>query len=965
MKQVYDDNQTISFSGVGAHHQNGVAERAIRTVVTKARTMLLHAQLRWPDEATPNLWPMAMQHAAHINNIVPNINEGLSPEEKFAKALKPTNRLTDLPVWGCPTYVLQPTSQDGKKLPKWQPRSRRGQFVGFSPLHASNVPLIRNLKTGSISPQFHVVHDNWFETVAVDETQEEPPEWDVLITHHRFEADLDPQDLEGYELADEWLTKEELIERRREKEKQMCREQQREQSHTKKKTPTPTTGQLQPTQSPTPTGVNPNNPTPTPTQPPIDRSKVTDVETPTVQWPPKRPKVTFQEPVSEPVGTPQRRSGRIRRKPTNLTYDKPGQQGLSAHLQFVQRVAEMGNRRTAMAHVAYWTMISMDPKDGSLDSFQPVCAPMALKATKGKKDPDSPNYREAMTGPHRVEFEKAMIKEMRELEARGAWTGVLRSSVPKGEQIVPLTWAFRIKRLPNGDFDKFKARICVRGDLQHMNSEVYSPVCKWTTIRAVLAFAVKHNMKTRQIDFSNAFAQGVLKEEDKFFVRLPQGFGFKEDGVLRLNRSLCGQRNAPLHWFNALKSTIVKDLKFEQSKEDQCLFYNPELRTIILVYVDDCLLFAPDDETLNHIIDGLKAKHDLDEEEMTRDVYGYLGIEVDLSGDMVELLQVGLIDKILKAVDMVNCNPCETPAKEESLIADLDGKPFDEEWECASVLGQLMYLTHTRPDIQFAVHQCAKFAHQPRECHANAMRKICRYLKGTRKRGLRFHRKLVDKQLSVNCFVDASFAPVWNQWEEKENARSQTGYVIRVDDVPVTWCSRKQELTALSSTEAELIALSTAMRELLWARRLTADIAKGFGVAYDNHTIIRSTVFEDNEGAIHLSKRPDMTPRARHLSVKYHQFKENLGVTESGDGISVRWVPTNLQIADVLTKGVGPLKFKPLRDLLMGWSVITQTELLNCGARKGELKDDGSPTDGDVSTGPKSEQPDEGAKARR
>ena len=168
----------------------------------------------------------------------------------------------------------------------------------------------------------------------------------------------------------------------------------------------------------------------------------------------------------------------------------------------------------------------------------------------------------------------------------------------------------------------------------------------------------------------------------------------------------------------------------------------------------------------------------------------------------------------------------------------------------------------------------------------------------------------MDKQLSVNCFVDASFAPAWNQWEEKDNARSQTGHAIRVDDVPVTWCSRKQELTALSSTEAELIALSTAMRELLWVRRLTADIAKGFGVAYDNHTIIRSTAFEDNEGAIHLSKRPDMTPRTRHLSVKYHQFKENLGVTESGDGISVRWVPTNLQIADVLTKGVGPLKFK-------------------------------------------------------
>ena len=89
-------------------------------------------------------------------------------------------------------------------------------------------------------------------------------------------------------------------------------------------------------------------------------------------------------------------------------------------------------------------------------------------------------------------------------------------------------------------------------------------------------------------------------------------------------------------------------------------------------------------------------------------------------------------------------------------------------------------------------------------------------------------------------------------------------------------------------------------------------------------------MFEDNKGAIHLAKRPDLTPRARHLSVKYHQFKENLGADKDGDGISIQWVPTNLQIADVFTKGVGPLKFKPLRDLLMGWA-DGAPDLLNHG----------------------------------
>ena len=142
----------------------------------------------------------------------------------------------------------------------------------------------------------------------------------------------------------------------------------------------------------------------------------------------------------------------------------------------------------------------------------------------------------------------------------------------------------------------------------------------------------------------------------------------------------------------------------------------------------------------------------------------------------------------------------------------------------------------------------------------------------------------------------------------------------------------------MSSTEAELIAMSTAMHELLWVRRVTADIARGFGIKYNDQTIMRSTVFEDNEGAIHLSKRPDLTPRARHLSVKYHQFKENIGLDKNGDGITTRWIPTHLQIADIFTKGVGPLKFKPLRDRLMGWTKASMAELQNYDIRKGELK---------------------------
>ena len=120
---------------------------------------------------------------------------------------------------------------------------------------------------------------------------------------------------------------------------------------------------------------------------------------------------------------------------------------------------------------------------------------------------------------------------------RSTWMGVLRTLVPEGVQIIPLTWVFKIKQLPNGDVDKFKARICVRGDLQIVKGGIYAPVVKWPTIWSVLAFAIKHNLKSCQIDFTNAFIQGELPKGKEIHVKLPGGFSHQgEDTVLKLNK---------------------------------------------------------------------------------------------------------------------------------------------------------------------------------------------------------------------------------------------------------------------------------------------------------------------------------------------------------------------------------------------------------------------------------------------
>ncbi len=158
--------QEIDFSGVGAHHQNGVAERAIRTVTEWARTMLLHAMLHWPDEVDLDLWPFAMDHAIYLWNHMPNEHMGIAPIEVFTQQVfDDFDFLKSVQVFGCPCYVLDPKLQDGKKLPKWAPRSRRGQYLGISTDHSSTIGRIRNLATGYVSPQFHVVYDPFFTTV--------------------------------------------------------------------------------------------------------------------------------------------------------------------------------------------------------------------------------------------------------------------------------------------------------------------------------------------------------------------------------------------------------------------------------------------------------------------------------------------------------------------------------------------------------------------------------------------------------------------------------------------------------------------------------------------------------------------------------------------------------------------------------------------------------------------------------
>ena len=876
--KIREMGQDVRFSGVGTPHQNGVAERAIGTVVRMATSMLLHAAIRWPDVADASLWPMVLEYAAYVYNHMPHDNSGIAPIDIWTRTTWPREQLRNLHVWGCPAYVLDPKLQGGNKLPKWQPRSRRGIFVGLSRMHSSSVGQILNLRTGTISPQFHVVYDDWFSTVMSNE--EMPSNWEDLCITSRFQNYV-----EGIaDLDDEWLADDELAARRH---------------HARVQEVQPPPQEILPPPAPEPT--EPSTPEPSPVRQAIP------VVTPTPNSP--QPTLPSEEPSPNVQQSVRTRYGRRVHPPQRYDPSKGYvlQSGFDYVLGLLSFYGSASQREQINAHLAsLWT----DPTTGVIEFTDPM-----VFATKN--DPDRPTYREALMGDEAEGYGEAMTQEISDLEGQGTWTVIPRSSLPPGKNVLPGIWAFQKKRFPDGRVRKLKARFCVRGDRQVEGIdffETYAPVVPWSTVRLLLVMAITFNLSTVQVDFSNAFAQATLEEE--VYISLPQGFAHSEgaDVVLRLNKSLYGLKQAALCWYELLKKGL-EDIGFKMQSNTPCLFIHPDV--ICLVYVDDCLFFAREKGRIDAVIAKLKrAGFSL---KVEGDVNAFLGIDISRNenGSFV-LKQPSLIQRVLQATKMQDCHAKPTPAKVETLGTDVDGAPRKDDWSYPSVIGMMLYLsTNTRPDIAFAVHQCARFTNNAKASHEEAVKRICRYLKGTQDQGMIVK---PSEELKIDCYVDSDFAGLWGSEDNQDPVcvKSRTGYVLMLAGCPLLWVSKLQTEIALSTMEAEYIALSQAMRDLLPMRAMIQEVIGSLVPSSVNGNVTcltHSTIFEDNDATRILATSPRMTPRSKHIAVKYHFFREKVA---SGE-VQIQRVDSSDQKADIFTKGLVQVKFEALRKSLMGW----------------------------------------------
>jgi hypothetical protein len=457
----------------------------------------------------------------------------------------------------------------------------------------------------------------------------------------------------------------------------------------------------------------------------------------------------------------------------------------------------------------------------------------------------------------------------------------------------------------------------VRGDRQVEGidyDEKYAPVVSWSTVRMMLCLSASTGLATKQVDFSNAFVHAHLKPNENIFVACPRGFETDTDDakVLKLRRSLYGLVQAPLYWGNHLKSALEEE-GMKQSVSDPCMYMGDGM--IAVTYVDDVLFFGKNEEAIDAKISAIAARgFKLTVED---DVHTFLGVAVKrhANGD-IEMKQPGLIAKVLKTCAMTDCNTKATPCNQVPLGTDPDGAPIIGNFDYASVVGMLMYLSsNTRPDIQYAVHQCARFTHFPKRSHEDAILRICRYLQGSKDKGMRFK---PDDKLKIDCYVDADFAGLYNVENHQDPVcvKSRTGYCLTLGSCPLLWVSKLQTEIALSTTEAEYIALSQSMRDLIPMRRLIKEAGEALGFDLSATASLHSTVFEDNNGAISLALSPKISPRTKHIAVKYHHFRTSIG---EANGIVIEKIDTDKQKADIFTKGLSAEQHQAIRKLLLGW----------------------------------------------
>uniref|UniRef100_A0A2N9HZ71 CCHC-type domain-containing protein n=2 Tax=Fagus sylvatica TaxID=28930 RepID=A0A2N9HZ71_FAGSY len=487
-------------------------------------------------------------------------------------------------------------------------------------------------------------------------------------------------------------------------------------------------------------------------------------------------------------------------------------------------------------------------------------------------------YREACTNPL---WQQVMTEELQALEKTHTWDLV---DLPHGKSAIGCKWVYKIKTKSDGSIERYKARLVAKGYAQEYGidyEETFAPVARITSVRSLLAIAVVHQWPLFQMDVKNAFLNGDLTEE--VYMQAPPGYSDCPDKVCLLRRALYGLKQAPRAWF-AKFSSIVHQFGFSSSSHDTALFIRRSDKGMILLllYVDDMIITGDDHSGIS---DFKLFLHQQFEMKDLGHLSYFLGLEVSSDSTGYYLSQAKYASDLLSRAGLTDTKVVSTPLEMNARLTPLDGTPLSDATLYRQLVGSLVYLTVTRPDIAHAVHLVSQFLSAPHSTHYAAVLHILRYIKGTMFHGLHFS---AHSTLDLCAYSDADWAG------DPTDRRSTTGFCFFLGDSLISWRSKKQHIVSRSSTEAEYRALADTTSEFLALRWLLEDM----GVTHSSPTVIHC----DNHSAIQIAHNDVFHERTKHIEIDCHLVRHHL----SAGILHLLPVSSSDQTADIFTKTFPP-----------------------------------------------------------
>ncbi|KAF5776249.1 putative RNA-directed DNA polymerase [Helianthus annuus] len=499
-----------------------------------------------------------------------------------------------------------------------------------------------------------------------------------------------------------------------------------------------------------------------------------------------------------------------------------------------------------------------------------------LTAITTHNEPKS--FHEAMQDEN---WKLAMKKEIQALEENKTWT---LEPLPEGKRAIDSKWVYKLKYKPNGEIERHKARLVAKGYTQMEGvdfHDTFAPVAKLVTVRTLLAVAVKKEWLIHQLDVNNAFLHGDLDEE--VYMKIPQGFAKRgETRVCRLRKSLYGLKQASRNWYHKFTSSLV-DIGYKQSHADHSLFtFKDGVNFVaILIYVDDVVITGNDATKIQETKQYLDNKFSI---KNLGPLKYFLGIEVARTVDGLVLSQRKYTLDLLEDTGMLGCRPSPFPMEQGLKLDNCQESPKVDAQQYRRLIGRLLYLQATRPDIAYSVNLLSQFVSDPREDHLFAAHRILRYLKSSPGQGV-FLPKHGGLHLSAFCDAD------WLGCQLTR--RSRTGYLLLLGGAPISWKTKKQSVVSRSSAEAEYRSMASTVSEVIWMRWLLTDLQ----VVQDQAT----PIFCDNLAVKHIANNPVFHERTKHVEMDCYFIRERV---ESKDIFPLH-IDTKQQIADLFTKPLG------------------------------------------------------------